>query len=189
MNFSNGARRWLNRPKDLKIFDKHIIFVKSWVLLYLKMKYGLQCRGEFWTAPPAEKKNTPILWDARCRGQYQSKHVTPSNILETQPGSCDIMSPNNSGQSATADEKARDKDSRWALHRRKTNMHSGLQASRFDTEHQITTFCVFTQHSTVGCHIVPWLHVVLIFCETELRPRRCWSHSYKTMVKNKVVPV
>jgi hypothetical protein len=53
-------------------------------------------------------------------------------------------------QSARADEKARDKNSRLALHRRKTNMHRGFQASMFDTDHQITTFCVLTQHSTVG---------------------------------------
>jgi len=59
------------------------------------------------------------------------------------------MSPNNSGQSARADEKARDKHSRWALHRRKTNMHRGFQPSMFNTDQKIATFSVLKQHSTV----------------------------------------
>jgi len=92
------------------------------------------------------------------------------------------MSPNNSGQGTRADEKARHKDSRWALCRRKTNTHRGFQASMIDTDHQITTFCVLTQHRTGGWHIVPWLYTILIFCGTELGPSRYWSHSSKTMV-------
>ena len=42
----------------------------------------------------------------------ESKHVTPSKLLETQQGSVHTMSPNDSGQSARADKKATDKDSR-----------------------------------------------------------------------------
>jgi hypothetical protein len=30
-------------------------------------------------------------------------------------------------------------------------MHRGLQASTFDTDHQITAFCVLTQHRTQYC--------------------------------------
>ena len=85
-----------------------------------------------------------MLWPV-----YESKHVAHSKIQETQQGSCHIMSTN-SGQSARADEKDRDKDIRQALHRRKTNMHRSFQASMSDTDHQITTFSVLTQHSTVG---------------------------------------
>ena len=99
------------------------------------------------------------------------------------------MSPNNSSQSTRAGEKARDKDSRWALHRKKTNMHRGFQASMFNTDHQITTFCVLTRHGTVEWHTVPWHHVALIFCGTELHPCRYWSHSSNTMVKGKDIPV
>jgi hypothetical protein len=64
-----------------------------------------------------------------------------------------------------------------------------LQASMFDTDHQETTFCVFTQHNTVGWHTAQWLHIALILCGTELRPRRYWSHSFKTVVKGKFVTV
>jgi len=85
--------------------------------------------------------------------------------------------------------KRLNKDSRWALHRKKTNTHRGFQASMFNIDHQITAFCVLTQHRTVGWHTVPWLHTVLIFCGKELGPSRYWSHSSKTMVKGKVVPV
>jgi hypothetical protein len=99
------------------------------------------------------------------------------------------MSPNNSSQSAGADEKDRDKDSRWTLHRRKTNRYRGLQASMFDTDHQITTFCVLTQHSTVQWHTVPSLHTTPIFCSTELHPCIYCSHSPKTTVKDKAVPL
>jgi len=56
--------------------------------------------------------HTHIAGDARSHGQYQSKHVTPLKLKETQQGSCHIMSTNNSGQSARADEKDRHKDSR-----------------------------------------------------------------------------
>jgi hypothetical protein len=72
----------------------------------------------------------------------------PQNLGNTER-KMHIMRPNNSSQSATVDEKARDKDSRGALLRRKTNMHRGFEASMFDTDHHITTFCVLTQHSTV----------------------------------------
>ena len=98
------------------------------------------------------------------------------------------MNPNNSGYGAREDEKVTDKGSRWALHRRKSHIHRGFQASTFDTDHQIT-LCVLTQHSTVGWHTVPWLHTAIIFCGTELCPCRYWSHSSNTMVKGKDVPV
>jgi hypothetical protein len=84
---------------------------------------------------------------------------------------------------------ATDKDSRSAIHRRKTNMHRGFQASLINTDCQITTFCVLTQHSTVQWHTVPWLLSTLICCLTELHPNRYWSHSSNTMVEDKDVPV
>jgi len=98
------------------------------------------------------------------------------------------MSPTNIGQSATVDEKARGKDNRWALHRRKSHMQRGFQASKFETDNQIT-FSVLTQHSTVEWHTVPWLHTALIFCRTEWHTCRYWSHSSNTIVKGKDVPV
>jgi hypothetical protein len=100
-----------------------------------------------------KQKHAPILGHPRCHGQYEYKHVTPSKCTK-QWGSWHIMSPNNCGQSAWADDKTREKDSRWPLHRRKNNMHRGFQAPMFDTDHQITTFCVSTQYSTVGWHTV-----------------------------------
>ena len=78
------------------------------------------------------------------------------------------MGPNNSGQSARADEKARDKDNRWALHRRKSHMHRRFQASMFDTDHQIATLCFDTTQYCRMTHTVPRLHFALIFCGTEL---------------------
>jgi hypothetical protein len=98
------------------------------------------------------------------------------------------MRPNNSGHSPRADEKARNKDSTWLLHRRKTNMHRGSQASMFNTNQQIT-FCVLSQHTTVEWLTVPWLHIALNFSRTELRPCRYCSHSSNTMVRGKDVPV
>jgi len=86
-------------------------------------------------------------------------------------------------------EKTRDKESRWALHRRKSHKQRHSQASMFDTDHQIATFCVLTQHSTVEWHTVLWPHTALIFCGKELRPCRYWSHSSNAMVKVKDVPV
>ena len=47
--------------------------------MYLQMQYGPNCRGEFWTAPTTEKTNMH-LGDARCRGEYGSKYVTPSEL-------------------------------------------------------------------------------------------------------------
>jgi hypothetical protein len=145
-------------------------------------------QGSILNCPFCRKhKHAPILGDVDWPlwpVWVQACH-TPSKLYNTQRGNCHIMSPNNSSHSARADEKARHKDSRRVLHRRKTNMHRSFQASTFDTHHQITTFCVLTQHSTVAWHTVPWLHIALIFCRTELCPRRYWSHSYKTMVKGK----
>ena len=111
----------------------------------------------------------------------------PQNFRK-QRGSVHIKSPN-SGQSTRADEKLRDKDSRWAIHRRKNKMNGGFTASMSNTDHHKTTLCVLTQHSTAEWHNVPWLHSALIFCGTELRPHRYWSHSFKTIVKGKDVPV
>jgi len=58
------------------------------------------------------------------------------------------VSPNNSSWNSTADEKATDKVSRSAIHRRKTNMHRGFQAFLLDTDQQKTTSSVLTKHST-----------------------------------------
>jgi hypothetical protein len=70
-------------------------------------------QGRILNCPSCRKyKHTPISGDAKCRGQYGLKLVTPLKILETQRGSFHILSPNISGQSAAADEKARDMDSR-----------------------------------------------------------------------------
>jgi hypothetical protein len=84
---------------------------------------------------------------------------------------------------------ATDKDSRSAIHRRKSHMHRSFHNSMLNTNNQITTFCVLTQHSTVQWHIVPWLHTALICCSTELRQHRHRSHSSNTMAEGKVVPV
>jgi hypothetical protein len=92
-------------------------------------------------------------------------------------------------QSARADEHARDKDSTWVIHRRKSHIHRCFQVSMFEIVHHITTSCVFTQHSTVQWHTVPWLNTALIFSWTELPTCRYWSHSFRTTVKGKDVPV
>jgi hypothetical protein len=65
-------------------------------------------------------------------------------------------------------------------------MYRSCQASMFDTDHQITTFCVLTQHSTAGWHTVPSMHTALIFCSIDLCPWRYCSHSCKTTVKVKL---
>ena len=53
----------------------------------------------------------------------------------------------------------------------------------------VTIFCVW--HNTVqqNNNNVPLHHTTCIFSRTELRPHRFWSHSSKTTVKHKIVPV
>ena len=195
MNFRRSARWWLYRPKDLiRLWQIHN-FCESlscdWSFFSSICKWNtVYSAGENSVLPLLQKTQT-CNHHRRCQMSWPV-WVQACHILETLGkawGSCHIMSPNNSGQSARADEKDRDQDSRWALHRRKTNLHRGFQASMFNADHQITKFCVFTQHSTVGWHNVPWLHTASIFCGAELLPHRYWTHSSKTMVKGKVIPV
>jgi len=46
-------------------------------------------------------------------------------------------------------------------------------------------------HNTVmqNNNTVPWHHTTLIFCGKELCPGRYWSHSSKTRIQDKIVPV
>jgi hypothetical protein len=139
---------------QLIIFDKQIVFVKAQVVIGLSSALSVNeivCSAGRIVNCLLQKTqtHTHTLADARCCGRYQSGMSQHQNCRK-QRGSCHIVSANSSSQSARADGKDRDRDSRWTLHRRKTNMYRGLLASMFDTDHQIKTFCVLTQHSTVG---------------------------------------
>jgi hypothetical protein len=106
--------------------------------------------GENSELPLLQKTNTHTLQVMPDVVTSISPSMSHPQNFRKQRGRCHIMSTNNSRHSATADEKARDKDSRWALHRRKTNMHRGFKASMSNTDHKIRTVSVLTQHSTVG---------------------------------------
>jgi hypothetical protein len=172
MNLGISTRWCLYKEKDIMHFWHTNNFCESlscvWSFFSSVNKIWSTVQGRILNCTNCRKhKHVPILGDARCHGQYGSRHVTHSKILKTQWGIFHITSPNNRCESNRANGKDRDKNSRWALHRKKRHMHRCCQNSMFDTDHQITTVCVFTEHSTVQWHTVPWLHTALIFCGTE----------------------
>ena len=180
MNSRKNVSCWLYRLKDIIYFWQIHNFCEErlrcdWSLYSSICKWSMvYSAGENSEQPFLQKTQTSTHF-RRCQMLWpvwvQACH-THTKLHKTQRGNCHIMSPNNSSHSTTADEKARHKDSRRVLHRRKTNMHRGFQTSMFNTDHHKTTFSVLTQHSTVGWHTVPWLHIVLISCRTELRTHR-----------------
>jgi hypothetical protein len=131
------------------------------------MKLLSTVKGRIVNCPSCRKhKHAYILGDPRCGGQCESKHVTPLKFRQHSE-EFDISWVQKTAVRALEHMKRTEiKDSKWALHRRKTNMYSCFQASMFETDHQIKTFCVFTQHSTVQWHTVPWLHNTVLYNDT-----------------------
>jgi hypothetical protein len=129
------------------------------------------------------------LGDARYHGQYGSKHVTPSE-LRKQSKEVSISWVQTIAVRALEQIKrtgTKPVDEHYTEGKSTCTELSKLPCLQLI--HQITKFCVLTQHTTVQWHTVPWLHTALIFCAKEFRPCRYSSHSSNTMVKGEVVPM
>jgi hypothetical protein len=193
MNFRKSTSCWPYRAKGLIHFWQIHNFCErlshDWSFFYSICQQNMvYSAGENSELPLLQKIQTCAHF-RRCQMslpvRVQARHTL--KIYETQRGIFHIMSPNNCGQSARADENVTDKDCRWTSHRRNTNMHRGFQASVFDTYRHITTFSVLTQRSTVGWHTCFMTTHHPHFLWDRIPSHGYCSHSSKTKAKSQVV--
>ena len=156
MNLRKSTRWWLCRPKDLIHFWQIHNFCER-----------LSCDWPFFSSISAgENSELPLLHKTQTHTLQEMSDVMDSMSPSNSHGqnfrkqSEEVaMSPNNGGQNARADEKARDKDNRWAWQRRKTphaqrfaSFHvqywsSGNNILCFDTtQYCRMTHCSMTPH-------------------------------------------
>ena len=193
MNLRKSARWWLCRPKDLIHFWQIHNFCErlscDWSFFSICKWNMVYSAGENSELPLLHKTQTHtycrrclILWTVWVQATHMVK-ILGNKARKLPWGQTTVV------RMLEQMKKSLTKTIDGHGTEGKHHMHRGLQASMFNTDRRETTFCVLIQHSTVGWHTVPWLHIALIFCGTELRPHRYCSHPYKTMVEGKAVPV